>query len=92
MNNSNNIIKYLRSFRLLEYAIFDFIATFFGTFFFAKYFNFNINKSFLLVIPISIIIHKLFGIDTLLTKQVFGKNNYFVKLIIAILIITSFFV
>lgn len=91
MNNTSTI-DYLRSFRVMNYAVFDFIASFIGMFILAKIFKLNMKKSMLLTIPLSVVSHILVDNITPLTKQTIGEGNYLVKLIMIILIISAFVV
>ena len=91
MNNTSTI-DYLSSFRVMNYAVFDFIASFIGMFILAKIFKLNMKKSMLLTIPLSVVSHILVDNITPLTKQTIGEGNYLVKLIMIILIISAFVV
>ena len=91
MNNTSTI-DYLSSFRVMNYAVFDFIASFIGMFILAKIFKLKMKKSMLLTIPLSVVSHILVDNITPLTKQTIGEGNYLVKLIMIILIISAFVV
>ncbi len=89
---SMNTIDYLRTFRLGGYAIFDFIASFLGMFLVAPLLSWLCKKAgiivpkqnwIILTLPISILVHILFGTMTPLTKQFLDPNgHYIVKIII----------
>lgn len=91
MNNISTI-DYLRSFRVINYAIFDFIASFIGMYILAKIFKWNMKKVMLLTIPLSVVSHILVDNITPLTKQTIGEGNYLVKIIMIILVISAFVV
>ena len=91
MNNTSTI-NYLRSFRVINYAVFDFIASFIGMFILAKIFKWNMKKTMLLTIPLSVVSHILVDNITPLTKQTIGEGNYLVKIIMIILVISAFMV
>lgn len=71
------IINKLRKYKIGGYAIFDLVLSYLFMYLIAKYFNFNVKSTLLLTLPISIIIHKIFNIHTLLTDRFFNKNNYY---------------
>lgn len=87
MNNANSIIDQLRSYKVMEYAVFDFVASFVGMYFIAQKMNWNIKKAMLLTIPFGIMVHLVLDIDTPLNRQVLGPENYLVKLIIGAMVI-----
>lgn len=61
-----NVITYLRSYRVLDMAIFDWVATLALVYYLAKnkigqeYFNPDLY--YILLIPLIIFVHKLFGV------------------------------
>jgi hypothetical protein len=90
-------IEYLRQFRIGEYAIFDFAASFLAALILApllttlfKKLNINIPfKSWMyFVLPLGIIVHLLFGSITPMTRDFLDLNgHYFLKFIMIALLI-----
>ena len=88
-------IEYLRSFKVFEYAIFDFALSFLGVYLLSPILswlltkiNVKISKKswLLLTIPISIPIHYLVGTITPLTEQFLNPNgDFIVKIVIVVL-------
>lgn len=70
-------------------ALFDFIGTFFVAYIIYKLFGFKINKKvyYSLVIPFAILIHKIFGINTFLNKQIFSEDVNVYKLLLFISVV-----
>lgn len=66
----NNLIDTLRSFRILNMAIFDWVFTLIVIYYLDKYkiFNISLQTYLILLIPIIIIVHKLFGVNSTLVK------------------------
>jgi hypothetical protein len=90
------LIEFLRQFRILNYAIFDFIVAFVGIYFLAPF----LSKIFLkfrldipriswmyFVLPIGIISHLLCGDMTPMTRNFFDPNgHYLLKIFILVLL------
>jgi len=93
-----NTIEYLRSFKILNYAIFDFVLSFVGVYLFAPILSklfavFGIKitrKSWLfLTVPASIPIHYLVGSITPMTENFLNLNDHY-ALKIGIIALTYF--
>lgn len=90
-------IEYLRSFRIVGFAIFDFVVSFLGIFILSpllsKLFSFmhiSIPKKnwIFLTLPIGVLFHLIFGSITPMTKDLLDINgNYFMKIGILSLVI-----
>lgn len=90
-------IEYLRHFRIFDYAIFDFAASFLGIFLIAPL----LSKLFLkirvdipkynwlyLTLPISILVHILVGEITPMTAEFLDINgHYILKIVIFVLLV-----
>jgi hypothetical protein len=87
-----NLIENLRQYRILDYAIFDFAASFIGVYFLAPllsklFLKINIKISRLswlyLTLPLSILIHLVFNQMTQMTQDFLSLDSHFVlKLVI----------
>jgi len=85
-------IEFLRSYKLLDYAIFDFVVSFLGVYLLSPiltklFLLFKIKVSrkswLLLTIPVSILVHYLVGNITPMTKDFLNLNgSYLLKIII----------
>lgn len=65
-----NVIDELRKPKIFGIAIFDTVGSILAFYFIAKYFNIPYPALFgIFSIPASIIIHKLIGVETKLTKK-----------------------
>lgn len=62
----------IHSIRLLNIAIIDVIGTIIGSIIISYIFKVNVYKTLIIAFVSSIIIHKLFCVQTTLTKFVFG--------------------
>lgn len=93
-------LEYLRSFRIIDIAIFDVVVSYIGVYlvspllirFFRK-FKINTTKQtwLWLMFPISVVVHLLVGQQTTLVKMILDPSNYFaIKLIILFMIIMGF--
>ncbi len=80
-------IEYLRQFRFLEYAIFDFIVVFAGMYLLAPLLSklflkakieIPIKNWLFLAIPIGIIVHLLAGKMTPMTKNFINPNDHYI--------------
>lgn len=92
-----DILTFLRQFRLLDYAIFDFIVSFLGIYLLSP----TLSKMFrkirieipkinwlFLTLPIAIISHILVGVITPMTKDFLDVNgHYLLKIIILFLLV-----
>jgi len=91
-----NLIEFLRQFRFLGYAIFDLAVSFLGIYLLSPF----LSKMFLkirisvplvnwlfLTLPLGILVHLLFGQITPMTQNFLDlKSNYFLKILIAVLL------
>ena len=62
----------IHSYRIFNIAIIDIGLTTYVSYLIAKHYSINVIYVFLIVMLISLIMHKLFCVDTTLTKFVFG--------------------
>lgn len=67
-------IKELRSWRIGGLAIFDIVAAIIGMIMISSYIGISKEKAALLAIPIGILVHYIFGIDTTLNYKL-GISN-----------------
>jgi hypothetical protein len=64
--------KGVHSYRIFDFAIVDIIATYLLSLYISKYYkDYSVLKLFVILFIISIFIHKLFCVETTLTKMVF---------------------
>lgn len=70
-------INKIREIKFNDYALFDLLLSYLLMFLIAKQFNFNVKSALLLTLPISIIIHKIFNIHTVLTDRFFNPNDFY---------------
>lgn len=87
-----NFIEVLRSYRIGPFAIFDFAATYLVAYLVGPYLKkigipISREQFMYLVLPISILVHLVFKVETPLTKMVLATNDYFVWKGILILMI-----
>ena len=68
-------ITTLRSFRINNFAVFDFAASYLSMYILAVVFGLNVKKALLSVIPMSLLIHTIIGLETELTKAVFKSKS-----------------
>lgn len=68
-----DIITILRTPRIGQFAIFDFVATFIVAYLVAPYIYLTPYQSMFWSVILSIIVHKIFGIDTPLTRMFLGS-------------------
>ena len=91
-----NIISYLRTFRIGPFAIFDFAASYLLIYFLAPYLQklgLRLTRSQMLwlTLPVSLVVHVLFGIDTPLTQMFLDlSGGYWVKFIVVGMVIIAF--
>lgn len=89
-------IEYLRSFRLGRYAAFDLVVSYVGFYFLTPLLTRLFKKIgvkvarvqwMYLMLPISVVVHLLFGQDTLLVQDLFSINSgYLTKIIILVML------
>ncbi len=86
-------IEYLRSFRLAGFALFDFTLSFVGIYLLSPLLSKLFSKIglkittkswMILTIPLSILIHALFGVHTPLTVNFFNLYGYYNEKIIVL--------
>lgn len=92
-----SLIEYLREFRIGEYAIFDFVASFLGVYLLSQFLSKILLKIkiyipkqnwLFLVLPIGVFIHILVGNITPMTKDFLDINgNFILKILILGLLI-----
>ncbi len=63
----------IHAYRILDIAIADVIATFIGAGVISYTFNINFIKVLIVLIIISIILHRLFCVNTTVNKWIFGE-------------------
>ena len=86
------LINNLREIKIADYSLIDLFLSYLLMFLIAKQFKFNVRSTLLLTLPISIIIHKIFNINTLLTDRFFNPNNYYaLKLMIIYSVYLAFY-
>jgi hypothetical protein len=68
-----SIITDLRKHRIAGMAIFDWTGSFLVAYLVAVYFGLNLPRALVSVIPLSVIAHSLFGIESVFT--LFVRNN-----------------
>lgn len=88
-------LDYLRSFRILNFAIFDFVASYLGILLLsplltrlARFFHLNITtKHWLwLTLPIGVVCHLIFQTQTPMTKMFLNPaGNYDIKIILLVM-------
>ncbi len=88
-----NILEFLRQFRILDYAVFDFVVSFLGIYLLSprltRYFKKirldvpKLNWLFL-TLPFSILIHLIFFQITPMTRDFFDLNDHYILKIIII--------
>ena len=59
------------SYRIFDLAIVDIVATYILAIFISKYTTYQTNQLFIILMISSVFIHKLFCVETTLTKMVF---------------------
>ena len=65
----------IHTYRLLNLAIIDIIATIIGAFIISYLFNLNFILCLLCLFLLGIILHKLFCVNTTINKLIFGEIN-----------------
>jgi hypothetical protein len=84
-------IEYLRSFKIFSIAIFDLVSSYIVMYILGTFFNLNVKKLMLAVIPLSLIIHKVIGLDTQLIKSVYSPKNLRDYIIVLLVFINDIF-
>lgn len=65
----------VHSYRVLDIAVVDVLGTVLLAYLISEYYKVDIWCSFFLLLLSSVIIHKIFCVNTTLTQIVFSKNN-----------------
>lgn len=66
-------LEYLRSFKVGGMAAFDWVASFVGMYVLGRMFGGNMWKVMVSVLPLSILFHVLFDVDTKLTRMFYDS-------------------
>lgn len=66
-------LEYLRSFKVGGMAAFDWVASFVGMYVLGRMFGGNMWKLMVSVLPLSILFHVLFDVDTKLTRMFYDS-------------------
>lgn len=88
------IIEQIRSFRILDIALFDVIGSYVVVYYLCKYKQYSLNKTNLILSTVllqSIIIHLLVGKETTLIKKLNEPNFNFHKLIILVNLLVCYY-
>lgn len=64
IDSRSGVITYLRSFRIANMAIFDWVATILGALAVSAYFHYNFVIVLLILLIVSIVLHKLLDVKT----------------------------
>ena len=83
------ILEYLRSFRICNFAIFNFVASFLAFYLIAIYFTLPIIPMMLLVLPIAVLVHLVIGQITPLTEMFLTET--YVKVIILLMLVIGIY-
>ena len=82
------LIQKLRSYRIGQFAIFDFATAFAAAYWGHHYLRMSRERALWLTIPAGIIVHKLMKIDTPLNRMVDGPDaNPCVQMIVLLMVI-----
>jgi hypothetical protein len=86
-----SVIKTLRSYKLFNFSIIDFVGTFIGAYFIAEFLHkkYQIPKyrMYYLIIPIGVLSHIVFSQKTPLNNMITNPNgDYIIKIILLFLI------
>lgn len=87
----NNSLKKIRSYRINQFAIFDFAISFIFALIVSKIFGLNVVSSLTLIIPFAVVIHELFNIRTPLNNLIIRSDDKASKLIMVFLIIVGIY-
>lgn len=81
MDTTNNTLYKIYNYKLGEYYLFNLILPFIIAYFlslFTSVYNIHRQQLFLLALPVSIVIHKLFSIQSTLSDRFFDHKNYYI--------------
>ncbi|MBU1151775.1 hypothetical protein KJ632_03025 [Patescibacteria group bacterium] len=90
-----NILDFLRSFRIGPFSIFEFAITYLLAFLIGPYLKkigipLSREQFMYLALPLSVLVHFVFKVETPLTKMVFASNNYYIwKGVIVLMILLA---
>ena len=94
-NEAMNLINLLRSFRIGPFAIFDFAGTYLLAYLIGPHLKkigipLSREQFMYLVLPLSVLVHFLFGIETPLTEMILAPNEHYIwKGILILMIVLS---
>jgi hypothetical protein len=83
-------LEQLRSFRIYNMAIFDWVGTLLVTFYLIKYFKLDTLKTLLIIIPLIVLFHKIFKVNSVITTLF--DEQLWMKLFVQVSIIFFFFI
>lgn len=85
-----NCLQNLREYKVGPFTVFDTVVSFVVAYYFAQYFKYDVRAVMLLVLPVSVLIHKMVGQSTPLTQMAFSKRgDYWVKALLVILTVAG---
>lgn len=79
----------LRSYRIYSMAIFDWVITIIISLIIIKKFKLNVFKTFILIIPLIVIFHKIFQVNSVISSLF--DNTMWMKLLVQLSIIIYIF-
>jgi len=83
-------LEQLRSFRIYNMAIFDWVGTLLVTFYLIKYFKLDALKTLFIIIPLIVLFHKIFKVNSVITTLF--DEQLWMKLFVQVSIIFFFFI
>lgn len=85
------LVNQLRSYKIMSFAAFDFIVSYISMYLIGKYFKLDTTKMMLAVVPLSLIIHTMIGLETPLTRSVFSPKSTRDFIILAMVMVNDYF-
>lgn len=85
-----SLLSSLRSFRVGQFAVFDFAGSFVGAYLIARHFNWDVARTLWLVLPLSVLAHALTQQDTPLTRMALEPGHLEVKLLLLLCLYKSY--
>ncbi len=79
----------LRSFRIGQFAVFDFVVSYVAMWLLAPYLRISRVSALLIMIPLSVVVHKFIGRVTPLTQMVMGAGHMSVKLLTLFMLVAA---
>lgn len=73
----SSIITQLRSFRVGEMAVFDFVASYIAMYLLARRYDWDIERAMWAVLPLSVAAHAIFGQPTPLTRMTLNLSSHY---------------